>query len=780
MLSKELLLRNRYVLYLGLILVFVSSVFAADQAPSIRGVVVDSSSRAIVGARVVLHSDTGTTQDARTDRTGRFVFENMQGRGSVVVTADRFETVTLDLDERQADVRIVLPTATVEEAITVVAPPAVPTRSTTATKTDTPLRDVPQSVTVVTREKIEQQNMQGIADVVRYVPGIGIAQGEGNRDTPIFRGNSSTADFFVDGVRDDVQYFRDLYNVERVEALKGPNAMIFGRGGVGGVLNRVTRQADWTPSRELTLQGGSWDDRRVSGDFGQLLGESFSARLTGMFQKSNSYREGARLDRYGVNPTVAFALGANTMLRAGYERFHDERTADRGITSYAGRPVDTERGTFFGNADLSNSRLDANTLTTSLDHRFSETATLRSRIGYGHYDKFYQNVFPGAVDASGSNVSISAYNNNTQRRNLFSQTDLVVPRRTGRIGHTVLAGLELGRQVTDNFRQTGYLSSLGANVTTVMVPLHAPTTSLPVTFRQSASDADNHGIAKIAAVYVQDQVVLSPRLQVIAGLRYDRFTVDFRNNRTGTSFKSNDGLVSPRLGLVYKPSEPVSLYASYSLSYLPRAGEQLSSLTLTNQSLDPEEYRNYEVGAKWELWETLELAAAVYRLDRGNVAVPDPLNPAVSTLVNGQRTEGVELSASGNLTDAWSIVAAYAYQDGTITRSLSATAQAGARLAQLPRHSASLWNKYDFTPSWGVGLGVIYRDAVFTSTDNTVTLPAFTRFDAAVFYTFSERLRAQVNVENLLDTEYFAFAHSNTNITPGAPRAVRVSWTTRF
>ncbi len=774
-------MRNLVVFFLCLIAASAAPLLAAEQAVSVSGVVVDASGRAVGGARVVLRYGDGVAAEVRTDRGGRFVFENVRQGGSVVVTAAQFEPVTVDVAEGAKDeVRVVLRTATVEGAITVVAPPAIPTRSTTATKTDTPLRDVPQSITVVTRETIAQQNMQGIADVVRYVPGVGIAQGEGHRDTPIFRGNSSTADFFVDGVRDDAQYFRDLYNVERVEALKGPNAMIFGRGGVGGLLNRVTRQADWTPTRELTLQGGSWEDRRASGDFGQVFGDRFAARLTGMVQKADSYRDGVRMDRYGLNPTLAFAVGPNTMIRAGYELFHDERTADRGITSFGGKPVATERGTFFGNADLSNSRVDANALSSSIDHRFNETVSLRSRITYGHYDKFYQNVFPGSADATGSRVSLSAYNNNMQRRNLFSQTDLVMNRRTGRIGHTILAGLELGRQVTDNVRLTGYFTSLGPNITTVTVPISDPTTSLPLTFRQSASDADNHGIAKIAATYLQDQLVLSPRLQAVVGLRYDRFTVDFRNNRNGATFESKDGLVSPRLGLIYKPAEPVSLYASYSLSYLPRAGEQLSSLNLSNQSLDPEEYRNYEVGAKWQFRQNLELAASAYRLDRGNVAVADPLNPAVSMLVDGQRTEGLELSAAGNLTGAWSIVAAYAYQDGTITRSLSPTAQAGARLAQVPRHSASLWNKYDFSPAWGVGVGVIYRDAVFTSTDNTVTLPQFTRFDAAVFYTFSERLRAQVNVENLFDTEYYAFAHSNTNITPGTPRAVRVSWTTRF
>ncbi|HEX2834638.1 MAG TPA: TonB-dependent siderophore receptor [Thermoanaerobaculia bacterium] len=738
----------------------------------LQGTVVDASGGAVAGAQVILHTGSGRT--ALTDASGRFSFHEADDKDAILIVADGFAPITIDVQTRR-DLRIVLETAALSDEITVLAPPYLPTRNASAIKTDTPLRDVPQAVSVITREVIAQQSMQSVGDVVRYVPGVGIAQGEGNRDTPIFRGNSSTSDFFVDGIRDDVQYFRDLYNVERVEALKGPNAMMFGRGGVGGVLNRVTRQADWTPTRELTLQGGSWGNRRITGDFGQLLTNSLSARVTTVYQNSDSYRDGARLDRYGINPTIAFALSPKTTIRAGYEHFHDDRTADRGISSYAGRPVETDRTTFFGDPDVSNSRANVNVLTSSLEHRFRPNVTLRSRLSYGSYDKFYQNVFPGAVDATGRNVSLAAYNNATQRDNVFSQTDLVL---TGG-GHTILAGLELGRQVTDNYRQTGYFTAVGANVTSVLVPLSSPTASLPVTFRQSATDADNHGIATVAGLYVQDQYAIGKHLQVVGGLRYDRFNVDLHNNRTNGDFTSTDGLVSPRLGLVYKPATPLSIYTSYSLSYLPRAGEQLSSLSISNQSLDPEQFTNYEAGAKWE-GKAFELAAAIYRLDRSNVAVADPTNPALMLLVDGQRSEGVEVSASGNLTKFWSVVGAYAYQEGEILQSISATARAGARLAQLPKHSISLWNKVDFSQTWGAGLGVIHRAEVFTSTDNTVTLPSFTRVDAALFYSFGPRLRAQLNIENLLDTTYYASAHSNSNITPGAPRTLQLTWSTKF
>ncbi|HUR81553.1 MAG TPA: TonB-dependent siderophore receptor [Thermoanaerobaculia bacterium] len=756
---------------------FIAAAAHAAGDSLLRGTVVDPTGRAIVGAEVKL----GNGRTAVTNARGEFALDPVPGGDlTLTVSAQGFTPVTMTAADPAAPVRIALQAMPLAEEITVSAPQPIPVRSSTATKTDTPLRDVPQAVTVITRQTMEQQSMQNVGDVVRYVPGIGIAQGEGNRDTPVFRGNSSTSDFFVDGVRDDVQYFRDLYNVDRVEALKGPNAMIFGRGGVGGILNRVTRQADWAPVREVTLQAGSWNDRRVTADVGHAGGERFAARVTGMYEDSESYRDGVGLNRYGINPTFALALGSNTMLRAGVEHFRDERTADRGVSSFAGRPLDTDASTFFGNADDSNSEATANLGSVSIDHRFSDRLTLRSRVGYGSYDKFYQNIFPGAVDATGRNVSISAYNNATQRRNLFSQTDLVAKQNTGRIGHTLLAGVELGRQVTDNFRNTGYFTSIGASTTSVFVPLDNPTTTLPVTFRQSATDANNHGTANVAALYAQDQIEISQHVQVIAGLRYDHFGVDFRNNRNGAAFESNDGLFSPRLGIVYKPAEPVSLYASYSLTYLPRAGEQLSSLNLSNQSLEPEEFRNYEIGAKFDVAHALEVSAAIYRLDRGNVAVPHPTEPAVTMLVDGQRSEGVELSVAGNLSRAWSIVAAYAYQDGEITESLSATAQKGARLAQLPEHSFSLWNKYDFSPRWGAGLGVIHRGEIFTSTDNAVTVPGFTRADAALFFTFSDRLHAQLNVENLFDTEYYAYAHSNTNITPGSPRAVRLSWTTRF
>lgn len=750
----------------------------------LRGRVLDASGGAIVGAQVVVNAERpGGPVVGVTNHQGEFLITVSPGAYVVRITATGFlattRRVALVAGTTTAD--FALQVAGVQESVTVDAPRSYDSPAlTSATRTATALRDIPQSISIASSALISDSRMASIADAVRYMPGVGIAQGEGNRDTPILRGNSSTADFFVDGIRDDVQYFRDVYNVERVEALKGPNAMVFGRGGAGGVINRVTRQAEWGQPREMAFQIGSWNNKRLTADVGKGLNEGIALRASTVYEQSDTYRTGVAIERYGLNPSVAFRPGAATTIRASYEHFHDRRTADRGISSVNGRPVETDAATFFGDPDQSESTATINVFSSLVEHHFNPRVTLRTRVSYGDYDKFYQNVFPGAVNAAAATVAISAYNNATRRRNLFNQTDLIVSASTGRLRHTALLGTEFGRQESDNFRETGFFSTLGPNAVTYDAPLSAPTISLPLAFRQSATDADNHGIAQVAALYLQDQIALSDRLEAVLGVRFDSFRVNFTNNRSLADFSSSDELWSPRAGLIYRPVPSMSLYGSHSLTYLPRAGEQMTSLSLTNQSLEPEEFRNYEVGAKWELTPGFALTAALYRLDRGNVAVPDPTDPAVSLLVDAQRTRGAEVEVNGRIGKAWHLAGGYAYQNGEITRSISAAAQAGASLAQLPRHSLSLWNKYDITPRLSAGLGVIHRTAMFTSTDNLVLLPKWTRVDGAVFYNLTSKLRAQINIDNLFNERYYLNAHSNTNITPGSPRAVKLTLTTKF
>ena len=651
------------------------------------------------------------------------------------------------------------------------------TASRTAMKTDTPLRDTPQSATVLTRSVIADQAMQSMADAVRFLPGVTMAQGEGHRDAPVIRGQSSTADFFVDGVRDDAQYLRDLYNIERVEALKGSNAMIFGRGGGGGVINQVRREAPWSRVGSLTLEGGSFDHKRGTLDVGGPFSEHVAARLDGVYEKSRGFRDASRLSRRGVTPTATIVAGGN-VIRLDYESFHDDRTVDRGIPSFRGAPSPAPITTFFGDPTVSHSRADVNGGAVVIDRALGHGISLRNRTRGMHYDKFYQNVYPGAVDTSGSQVSLLGYNNATERRSLFNQTDVTGTLATGSVRHTLLAGAELSRQRTDNVRNTAYFDG-SATATSTPAPFAAPTKLVNVAFRQSSTDADNHVQADVGALYAQDQIALSSQWQAVAGVRVDAFTIRFHNNRSGQDLERYDRLVSPRAGLIYKPVAPASLYASYSVSHLPSSGDQFSSLTATTQTLEPERFRNYELGAKWDVHESLSLTGALFQLDRSNSTAPDPANAQRTVQTGAQRTTGYELGATGEVTPTWQLVAGYSSQIAKI-RSRTAAGAEGATVPLVPRSTLSLWNRVQLAPAVAVGAGAVHQARMYAAIDNSVTLPAFTRYDGALFLALPYKTRAQLNVENLLDSRYYATSQGNNNIMPGASRTVRLSLSAEF
>jgi len=437
--------------------------------------------------------------------------------------------------------------------------------------------------------------------------------------------------------------------------------------------------------------------------------------------------------------------------------------------------VDVDRSTFYGNPADSDVRANVNVASATVEHR-ATNVTFRNRTMVGNYDRGYQNYVPGAVTPNQQQVALTAYNNATDRTNLFNQTDVTSIASTGSLRHTLLAGAEIGRQTTDNFRNTGFFNN---TATTILVPYGAPTITTPVTYRQSATDADNHVRTNVAATYLQDQVEVSPHVQLLGGLRYDRFDLEYHNNRNGDTLGRVDNLLSPRAGIVYKPVVPVSVYGNYSVSYLPSSGDQFSSLTVITEQVEPEQFTNYEVGAKWDVRPALSLTTAVYRLDRTNTRATDPNDPTRIVQTGRQRTNGYELGINGALTPAWKIAGGYAYQNAFVS-SATAAAKAGAIVGQVPRNTFSLWNNYQVHPRVGLGLGVLYRSDMFATIDNTVVLPAYTRADAAAFVRLTREVRLQLNVENLFDANYYTNADSNTNISFGFPRAVRVGVTTAF
>ena len=643
----------------------------------------------------------------------------------------------------------------------------------TATKSSALIRDVPQSIATVNNALVRDHGMKSMADVVRYVPGISMGQGEGNRDQPTIRGNATTADFFVDGARDDAQYFRDLYNLERVEAIKGSNAMIFGRGGGGGILNRVTKEAHWISQREVSAEGGTFGERRISADLQQRVSSFVAARLNSVYEHSDLFRNGTSLERSGVNPTLSLANASrSSRLSIGYEHFNDHRTADRGIPSFQGKPVATDPSTFFGNSEKSFARIGVNTASATLSHD-AGAVQLRNHTRLSDYDKFYQNIYPSGATAT--QATLSAYNHSIGRKNIFNQTDATLTARTGDISHDLLIGAEIGRQSTDQFRNTGYFGS----ATTALVPLNDPAYKGDVTFRQSASDADNETKVVTASGYVQDQISISPRVRFIAGARLEQFKLHYRDNRADQTRHRNDRMLSPRAGLVIKPVESASIYASYGVSFLPGSGDQFTTLTDITRALEPERFTNYEAGVKWDAADRLALTAAAYRLDRTNSRSVDPLDAARVVQTGAQRSQGMEFGASGNLTSAWEIAAAAARQSATIIRATASSA-AGAHAPMVPERTISLWNKYSFTNRLGAAVGVIRQSKVFAAIDNKVALPSFTRVDGAAFAGIGFGLRAQLNVENVFNVSYFPTAHSNSNISPGSPRAATLSITAEF
>jgi catecholate siderophore receptor len=505
------------------------------------------------------------------------------------------------------------------------------------------------------------------------------------------------------------------------------------------------------------------------------VNDKLAVRLNGMFEDSDSFRKYVNLRRFAMNPTLTYAPTSKTRIIVGYEHLRDNRIADRGIPSFLGGPAPMDITTYFGDPTNSNVHAKVNVGTVTVEHEVGPL-TIRNRTSIGDYNRGYQNFVPGVVSVDQTQVSLSAYNNATQRRNLFNQTDFIYAIATGRIHHTLLAGVEAGRQLTNNFRNTGFFNN---TATSILVPYSDPTIDTPTTFRQSATDANNHVTTNLGAAYLQDQIELSRYFQVVAGVRFDHFDLQYYDNRSAADLRLIDNLVSPRAGIIFKPATAVSMYATYSVSYLPSSGDQFSSLTSITQQAIPEKFNNYEVGVKWDLRSDLSLTTAVYRLDRTNTRATDPNNPTAIVQTGSQRSDGFELGLAGSITRKWKITGGYAYQDAFVTSATTA-AVAGAQVAQVPHHTFSLWNNYQLAHRWGAGLGILRRANMFAAIDDSVTLPGYTRADAAVYYSITEKIRVQANVENLFNAKYYLNADSNTNISPGSSRAVRVGLTARF
>lgn len=658
-----------------------------------------------------------------------------------------------------------------------------------AVKTPTPLVDIPQSLSIVSEQQILDQGFTSIGDVLRYTPGVAVSQGEGHRDAIVIRGNQSTADFFVDGIRDDVQYFRPLYNLEQVEILRGSNALLFGRGGGGGVVNRVTKTPKLGETFTTTVASiDTFGAYQLSADANVPITDKVGFRLNGLAEGIDNHRDAVDGSRYAINPTFKAELAQDTVAVLSYEYLNDDRVVDRGVPSVSvangpDRPLRGFRDTFFGSPDENETTLEAHILRARLDHKFNATLRGNLSVQYADFDKGYQNIYPAGFDADAqpNTVTLDGYRDTTERQNLIAQANLIGEFETGPFAHTLLVGAEHGDQQTENARQDNVFAANGDDRITIPFtdPLDIPAFAFSDLSRDRSSDVG------FTSIYVQDQIDVTDWLKVVAGARYDRFDIGVtdRIEQADGAADGNDGSlgrvdeeISPRLGVILKPSESVSFYASYSETFLPRSGEQFLTLTLRDEALDPQSFENTEVGLKWDLASDLAITAAVFRLEQGSVTTVDPLDQDQSIILPGTVTEGAEIQLTGQLAERWFVTGGYSYLDGRV----EGGAQDGNTTRQTPEHMFSLWNRVEATERLGFGLGITHQSEMFIIEDNAAQVPAFTRVDAAIYYDIGARTRLQVNVENLLDEEYFPDAHSNDNISTGRPLNARFTLATRF
>jgi catecholate siderophore receptor len=593
--------------------------------------------------------------------------------------------------------------------------------------------------------------------------------------------------------------------MQSIEVLRGPSALTFGRGSGGGLVNRTLKEADGTRIYDTTAQTGSFGDRRVAVDAGQAINSNVAARLNMFYEASDTFRDYNKLARYGINPTVTLKPGDDTKIKLSYEYYHDDRTADRGNPSQAINAVAPsstrfnpatpfapggDRSKFFGSPDLNVALVTVNSTMAVIEHDFGGGLTVKNSSIYADYRKFYQNVYPGngplsgAVNPSDTAFNLAAYQHTTNRDNAFNQTDFVYKFQTGPAFHTAAFGTEFGRQAGVDIRNTGIFPN-GTN--TIIANPFEPTYFGPVTFVHqfpgafspgvTAADSNSKYRLYVESGYARDTIELTRWLQIIGGARFDRFDLTALDMNTNTNRGRVDSKISPQAAVILKPMDNLSIYGAYSVSYLPASGDQFSALNNGSVILEPQKFVNKEVGLKWDVLPRLQYTAAVYELNRTNVPLADPNNAGFFILSGSNRIRGFETGLNGHVTDAWQTVLGYAYTDARVTSPTSATIVAGNRVQLVPQNQFSWWNRYQFSPTWGAALGAIYLSDSFASSDDTVRLPGFVRFDAAIYMKIDKTWKAQLNIENIFNKGYWASADGNNNISPGAPRTIRVSLT---
>ena len=668
-----------------------------------------------------------------------------------------------------------------------------------ALKTPVPVINVPTSVSIVTDEDIIRQGFTELGDIVRYTPGVNTSQGEGHRDAIVFRGNRSTADFFQDGVRDDVQYYRSLYNVEQVEILRGPNALLFGRGGTGGLVNRVSKKGVLGETfGSFSIGTNTFGAYDFVADYNISINEDRSLRIMAHRDYLENHRTFYDGDRAGFNPTLKVRLDDSTVLDVSYEYADHERFIDRGIPTNNGEPIEAMADITFGDPDVNTTTLTADILRASVTRDFSPTSKAISTATKSEFEKMYQNLYVAGISSDLTEVALDGYRDPTTRENLIFSANFVNELEFGSTTHTLLFGAEIVDTDNKNFRYNTAFSNGGslplANDTAGIYPIGNSQaakgdreTFLVSDIRAGNFNQDEAGAAvtldftsslnnstttdfEVTSLFIQDQIDISDSLKLLVGARYDDYEITVINLKPGSEATVTKGedLVSPRAGIIFKPQENISIYASYSDTFAPQAGEQykaMSNDSTLGAVLDADETENMEIGVKWAISDELFLTAAFFDQERTSMEAVTVNNVAETQGVVDQNIDGFEIELSGRISDQLQLSMSYADYDGETT----------SQNKEIPEYTFTAFANYQVNDDFGIGFGVTSSGDTQIGSSATPYLPSYTRVDVAAYYKIADDLTVQMNIENLTDETYFPHSHSTHQASVGEEVNARVS-----
>ncbi|WP_413163618.1 TonB-dependent receptor [Aeromonas salmonicida] len=655
-----------------------------------------------------------------------------------------------------------------DETMTVVGKRSQHEEVATATRTNTPAKLVPQAIDSVKASELTAFGQPTLSEALTGIPGVN-ASGDTRFDSVNIRGFSASNDFYLDGFRDDMQYTRDLGNIERVEVLKGPAAVLYGRGSTGGIINRVSKKPQKGQESSVTALVGSFDTRRVAADLNAEAGERVQLRLNLAQEDKDSFRNDVTSKRTLLAPSANWEISDKLNWLVQYERNAHDRTPDRGIPGVNGRPADVPKEYVY--SDTRRDFIDdvAQSTRSRLSWDLNDQWQLRQQLGYSTLDSQFDNTYVTSV--KGDQVTRARWQQDLKANSLISNTEAEGQLQTGPVEHRLLIGFEQNWQErTPKLYQNASPIPAGNLYDPGSLPTYDGAMKL-------SSDA-NHKVRGYG-LYLQDQLSLGD-WHLVGGLRRDDFTVTSRRNDLNKEETLSVTSLSPRLGLVWNPLEDHAFYTSYSKTFTPVGGE-LIGITPgdKNNSLDPQNTRLYEGGVKSD-WLDGRLATtlSLYRLEMYNKRSKDPLDPTKVTLTGLQRTDGIELSARAQLTDELYLRGGIAIQDAEQVKA-DADLQ-GKRPMNVSRQNGQLFAGYESgQQGWFGETGVTAVGDRFADNANTTTLPGYARFDARAGYRW-QQWETQLSVENLTDHDYFVSATSASQIMPGTPRQLNLSAAYRF